>query len=262
MARIHVFELEDQSWFPEVLRDAGVAFLRASADWTGQAERIRPVIAAALERSGSDEIVDLCSGAGGPIISIARRLREVGVDVSVTMTDLYPSVAAQAAVATDETLHYEPVPVDATSVPADRRGLRTMFNAFHHFRERSASAILRSAVDSGRAIAVVEVLQRRVLALVGMLFVPLVVLALLPLLRPFRWQWLPLTYLLPIIPLFVWWDGSVSVLRIYDKDELLALTRDADPNGVFDWRVEELSMKPVPVPGIALIGIPKAKSRA
>ena len=123
MRRFHAFELEDQGWFPEVVRDAGVAYLRAGADWTGQVENIRPVVESALERSGETEILDLCSGGGGPVISIARRLREQGRDIRVTMTDLFPSVSAQAVVAAETHLHYDAQPVNATAVPANRDGL-------------------------------------------------------------------------------------------------------------------------------------------
>jgi hypothetical protein len=260
MRRIHAFELEDQSWFPSVLRDAGMAYLRAAADWTGQAAHMRPVIAQALDRAGEDRIVDLCSGGGGPVVSIARELRAAGRDVQVTLTDLYPSPGARAEVASsgEPGLEYEASSVDATAVGADRPGLRTLFNAFHHFRPATAEAILRSAVSSGHGIAVVEVLQRRWLALLGLLGAPLIVLLALPFLRPFRWPWLVLTYVVPIIPLFIWWDGTVSVLRIYSREELLAMARRADPEGAFEWEVREIPMAPSPLPGIALLGTPIA----
>ena len=147
MRRVHGFELEDQAWFPAVLRDAGTAFLRFGAERIGQARAIRPVIEQVLDLSGTSQIVDLCSGGGGPSVAIARSLRAAGSDVRVTMTDLYPSAGARARVARDgdDLIVYDPAPVDATEVPAEHTGLRTMFNAFHHFRPEQA------AVDEPRA---------------------------------------------------------------------------------------------------------------
>jgi len=53
------------------------------------------------------------------------------------------------------------------------------------------------------------------LGVLSMLGVPLAVLALMPLARPFRWAYLVFTYLIPLLPLIVLWDGIVSMLRIY-----------------------------------------------
>ena len=61
------------------------------------------------------------------------------------------------------------------------------------------------------------------------------------------------------IPLLVLWDGLVSTLRIYDEPELLALAAKADPEGHFDWQVQDVPMAPAPVPGIALVGVPRTK---
>ncbi|MGH0034549.1 MAG: hypothetical protein ACQGVK_05940 [Myxococcota bacterium] len=262
MRRIHAFELEDQSWFPAVLRDAGTAYLRFVGDRTGQADNVRPVIESALERSGESRILDLCSGGGGPVLGVARALREAGRPVEVTLTDFFPNAPARQLVERggDPASVYEAESVDATRVPAERPGLRTFFNSFHHFRPGTARRILADAVSSGRPIAVVEVLSRSPLALLGILFAPIVVFLAVPFLRPFRPAWLVFTYLLPVIPLFVLWDGLVSVLRIYDEAELRSLAEGADPEGRFDWRVESIPMPPAPVPGIALVGVPRSRS--
>ena len=120
--------------------------------------------------------------------------------------------------------------------------------------------MLASAVKGRRPIAVVEVLQRKPLAVLGILFAPIVSLFVVPFLRPFRLAWIPLTYLLPVIPFLILWDGIVSCLRIYDEQELLALASAADPDDTFDWEVQIVPMDPAPVPGIALVGIPRAAS--
>ena len=262
MPRIHAFELEDQTWMPSVIREAGMAYLRFVAEKLGVAEHIRPIVDAALERSGEREIVDLCSGGGGPMLSIAESLQHNGSGVHVTMTDLYPDPGGMQ-LANDRGgpgLRYDGEPLDASNIPSDRTGLRTLFNAFHHLRPELAQGVLASAVKGRRPIAVVEVLQRKPLAVLGILFTPIVSLFVVPFLRPFRLAWIPLTYLLPVIPFFILWDGIVSCLRIYDEQELLALASAADPDDTFDWEVQIIPMDPAPVPGIALVGIPRAAS--
>lgn len=259
MIRIHALELEDQPWMPRVLREAGMAYLRLAAERLGAAEAIRPVIETALARSGEEEILDLCSGGGGPVLAVAEALRDGGHTVRVTLSDRYPDPGAAELVEASgiEGLRYEPTSIDALDVPAERRGMRTLFNAFHHLRPEQARAVLASAVEGGRPIAVVEILQRRPLAVIGMLFSPIVALLAVPFLRPFRWSWIPMTYLVPVIPLFIMWDGIVSAFRVYTPDELREMTREVDPDGRFDWTIEEIPLPPQPIPGLALFGMPK-----
>lgn len=259
MRRIHAFELEDQPCMPEVLREAGMAYLRFAAEKFGVAEKMRPLIESALERSGEKEILDLCSGGAGPVLAMAAALAESGRGIPVTLCDRYPDPGAieLADASGIPGLRYESQPMDALEVPSERAGLRTLFNAFHHLRPAQAQAVLASAVRGQRPIAVLEALQRKPLVLVGMLFSPLMALLIVPFLRPFRLAWIPLTYLVPAIPLFIMWDGIVSCFRVYNERELLGMAREADPDGTFDWEVHSIPLDPQPVPGIALIGVPR-----
>jgi len=236
MGRVHLFELQDQSWFPALLGDAGTAYLRALARLAKVHELLTPVVAEALDRSGRNRIVDLCSGAGGPAVSIAESLRNDGRDVALTLSDLRPNqwalddLAAQGA-----TVH--PARVDAASVPSSLVGLRTIFNAFHHFEDAQALAVLRDAVSAGEPIAIVELSERSVASVLGSLLIPLFVLLMMPAVRPVRALWLVLTYLIPVLPLTIAWDGLVSHLRTRSPAELDALVARVDAPG-WTWRTE------------------------
>jgi hypothetical protein len=87
-----------------------------------------------------------------------------------------------------------------------------------------AEQLLASAVPGRRPIAVIEFLQRKSLARLGMIFTPIIILFAVPFLRPFRWPWLlrsSLIPLIPLIPFFIVWTGTVSVMRVRNEDELL-----------------------------------------
>jgi hypothetical protein len=77
----------------------------------------------------------------------------------------------------------------------------------------------------------------------------------LPFMRPFRWGWLPLTYLLPIIPFFIFWDGTVSCLRCYSEDELREMTESIDAPG-YAWEIGPIDLPGAPFKGTYLIGTP------
>ena len=65
---------------------------------------------------------------------------------------------------------------------------------------------------------------------------PLGYLLLVPFQRPFRWSRLFFTWLLPVIPFVLFFDGIVSCLRIYSPPELHQLVATLPPNG-YDWEI-------------------------
>jgi hypothetical protein len=85
-----------------------------------------------------------------------------------------------------------------------------------------------------------------------MLLVPLAVLLLTPRIRTWSWARLLLTYVVPVVPLLVLWDGVVSCLRSYRADELRALTAGLDEG--YTWEVGEYRRRGVAV--TYLIGAP------
>jgi hypothetical protein len=259
MRRIHLFELEDQPWFPRLIRDAGTAYLRKAAEVSGQARLIAPVLAKAMRRNGSKHIVDLCSGGAGPIPAIVEALGDDGAEVSAELTDLYPNTSslAFASDASDGRIKWRTESVDATALPADLEGTRTLFSALHHFRPAAARAILADAVGSRQPIAAFEVVSRDPLVLLSILFSPITTMLLLPFLRPFRPGWLIFTYLIPVIPLFVLWDGMVSCFRTYSEPELRELIDGLDDDG-YTWEIGRFKLEPAPVHATYLLGHPKS----
>jgi hypothetical protein len=190
---------------------------------------IAPVFRRALEEGRTTEVVDLCSGGTGPLVLLVRDLAEQSVPVHVTLTDLFPNIPTFEAVAraSDGRITFEPGPVDARRVPAALRGLRTIFNGFHHLKPSDARSVLHAAAEAGQPIAIFEVSDRKPINLLGVLLVPFAVWATTPFIRPFRWSRLLLTYLLPLVPLTCLWDGVVSQLRAYTAEELVGLGQGA-----------------------------------
>jgi hypothetical protein len=64
------------------------------------------------------------------------------------------------------------------------------------------------------------------------------------------------TYLPPVLPLLIWWDGLASTLRTHRADELRALTREISEPG-YSWRVDEIPVRGVPIPVLQLVGRPE-----
>jgi hypothetical protein len=258
MKRRQLFELEDLRWWPRLFRDAVTDYLVTAQRTTRIYEGFAARLAQAIKRCGATQVIDLCSGAGGPWIDLLPALRAEGVEISICLTDKYPNTAAFASVAEQmRGIRFERESVDATQVPARLTGFRTMFTSFHHFDPQQAKAILAAAARHRQGIAIFEGTARTALALILMSLVPLTVWLLTPKVRPFRWSRLFWTYLLPILPVAVLFDGFVSCLRTYTVQELLAMAQEVDGKG-FEWEagLERAPGCPFPVP--YLIGVPRA----
>jgi hypothetical protein len=238
MRRFHLFELEDQPWFPATIRDLATDYLHFMQDAAGMHRGMLPFIEEALKAGGTTHIVDLCSGGSGPLPAIVRDLRRQGVRASATLTDLFPNVPAfeHVAVASDHSIDFVARPVDARAVPRELRGLRTLFNGLHHFRPADAQAILRDAAAAGQPIAIFEMSRRTPAMIVVVFLVPLFVLLATPFMKPFTWKRLFWTYVLPFVPLTCLWDGIVSQFRAYTLAELREMAAGAGP---MTWRADD-----------------------
>jgi len=125
-------------------------------------------------------------------------------------------------------------------VPGELQGFRTMFTSFHHFPPEEARAILQNAVDAGQSIGILEITRRAPSTIALMFPWALMLFVFTPLMRPFRWSRLLCTYLVPIIPLVLLFDGVVSCLRTYRPQELREIIKKLSGNE-YQWEVGEHS---------------------
>lgn len=230
MKRRHLFELEDQPWFPNALRVAVTRYIAAFHRLLGSADEVAELAARALEESGARHVHDFGSGQGGPQADVLAALRRrPGLEsVTITLSDLYPSPEAAAACRDVPGLSYRPEPLDAAEPGELAPGLRTMICSLHHLPPEAARAALSAAAQARQPFLAYEISDNGAPTFLwwtaiplAALLVPFVTLAV----RPLSLLQLVLTYLLPILPLCIGWDGAVSNLRTYgvaDLDELLS----------------------------------------
>jgi hypothetical protein len=229
MRRIHLFEIEDLAWFPSSLRDGMTQMLVGVHRILGTTNNLTPLMERAIRQTKATRIVDLCSGGGGPMCAVADRLRqqEEFSDLQLELTDLFPNKSAANRLEPGTT--YCLSPIDATDVPAELTGVRTMVCSFHHMLPDAARKILHNARQSGQPICIYEISDNSapppwlfwVILPPNFLFAFVVSL----MVRPTSWRQVVFTWLIPILPICFAWDGAVSNVRTYslaDLDELLA----------------------------------------
>jgi hypothetical protein len=257
MRRVQLIELHEQPWFPSSLRDDVTDAVQFGFNLMKAYEPIAPLLQSVIDSTGSpanarQSIVDMCSGGGGPWLDLSQKLRCRGAGNSaglqIWLTDKYPNLEAfqNISASSDHHISYYPESVDAKNVPAALKGLRTMFTSFHHFSPEDARAILQNAVDAGESIGIFEI-TRRAPSTVGIIFAGVLLMFLhTPRIRPFRWSRLLWTYLIPIIPLVLIFDGVVSCLRTYRPQELREMVDKLACNE-YRWEIGELAGKRAPV---------------
>ncbi len=179
MRRMQLIEIHDQPWFPRFLRDQVTDALQIILHLGNFYQPIVAPLRRALEISGAHQILDLCSGAGGPWLWLYKSLyKDFDLQdspmVSVCLTDKYPNAPAfaRAQTASGDKIHFHAAPVDVNEVPPDLDGFRTLFASFHHFPSREAQAILQDAVNRQQGIGIFEVPGRHFLTILLTFLVP------------------------------------------------------------------------------------------
>jgi hypothetical protein len=208
--RLHLFEFEDQAWFPQILRDYQTGFLGFMSAHAGLYRNAPRGLALA----GASSIADLASGNGDAAVHATSALRAAGC--KLYLCDKFPSLGLTSRHAQAEGVHYIAQSVDVVNDSLPEAEAYTMFNAFHHFTEAEKYRILY------------EPLQRNMATFLKVLLATTLGLVLItPFIRPLRLNRIVLTYFLPVGIFVTCWDGLVSVLRAPSRQALSRLKASA-----------------------------------
>ena len=121
-----------------------------------------------------------------------------------------------------------------------------MWGALHHFPPSAVAALVASIVRSGQPLAFFDVAASPALRRLPIVLAPPAMalnmvalfvgsLLMVPLIRPLRASRWAMTYLVPLIPMLVAWDGTVSAMRAYAPEELLAIARAVPGGDRYEW---------------------------
>ncbi|KAI9830057.1 MAG: hypothetical protein M1819_005887 [Sarea resinae] len=276
--RFHLFEIADQSWCPEWLREyshlARMQMWRTQAPGTkgSPATQVCDLLLENLPDASSFTFIDSCAGGGGPTpimeATLNQKLRSRGRGpVRFVLTDLWPSIQLwEAMTKRSENISYISTPVDATKAmrlaEPGKKECRIFNLCFHHFDDPEAATVLRSAVESADAFVIFEMTNRNLFAFLNTTFI--VISPFLTTLLWFRHSLLHLifTYLIPLVPLFFAFDGYVSCIRGRTSDELTDLLRNQPDLDLTQWQFKSGDTMVLPPFGVMYwyIGVKQKKS--
>ena len=237
MARIHLFEFEDLSWFPNSIRESMTDYLGFVLEKLKFYEPVAPLLEKKMAILKLNTIIDICSGSGLPVKSIFPLFNEKNT-VKFLLTDKFPNLSSYKKLkeSSGGSIDYVESSVDAMNVPEELKGLRTIFSAIHHFGRDQVKRIIKDTIKKNMPIGIFDSGDKNILTILGIIFVhPIIFFFATPFIKPFRWNRIIFTYFIPIIPLCTVWDGIVSILRLYSPKMLLKLAKEADENEHFYW---------------------------
>lgn len=235
--KIRLFEFEDQTWFPDIIRSGMTDFLRYLIHFLNVYKPVTPLLLEVLHQTKQSHLIDLGSGGGGAIEQVHQNLQSTQ-KITITLTDKFPNPAAWQYIQqkTNGAISFFPDPVDANQVPVSLNGVRTLFSAAHHFQPKQLTQILAAAVAAQKGICLFDGGSKSVGMLLGaIIFQPLFFFVLTPFFRPFKLSRLVLTYIIPLIPFCTVWDGCVSLLRLYRPEEFLQLAKSLSAEN-YTWK--------------------------
>ncbi len=247
MARFDLPELMDQPWLPRWLRD-GITDALRDAGWLFPVFRVvDPVLRDLLELAPSRRLVDLASGGGGPALDSFADLQAMGAATALVLTDLHPNLAAFARACETPGVTHVAHSVDASLVPAELTGVRTLFNSFHHLGPTAARAVLANAAETRQPILVAEVVARSLSGVFVATTVPLVAIPAAVL----RGDPVAFALRCTILPLVLLYEGYVSCLRTYSDAELDGLTHGLGDDYSWSRGITRVPWLPVQVRWLA-----------
>lgn len=259
MKRMQLFEVEDFPWFPNFLRQCLTAYLNTIHRLFQTPDAIAPLLLRLLQKHKTHQIIDLCSGGGGAMPMVAKLLREKYKEpVQVTLSDLYPNRMVAHAIneAGQEWLRYELKSVDAGHVTQEEKGVRTMICSFHHMRPPVAKKILTDAFQMRRPLCIFEISDNSSPKALWWTAFPvgiLLVLLVTPFVRPFTFRQFFFTYVIPILPICIAWDGAASNARTYTESDLREMLKDLTAPD-YTWEIGTIRQKKSPGPMLYLLG--------
>ena len=178
----------------------------------------------------------------------------------LTLSDLYPNLAMAENIngQQDPSLSYLIPSLNALTLKGEPPGLRTMICSLHHMDPEAAKTILNNAQKANQPIFAYEISDNSLPRWLWWIAFPVNVISVLlitPLVRPFSWRQFLFTYLIPVLPITIAWDGAVSNARTYTLEDLEMIIPDQSHLDDYQW--EKGTVEGKGGDKIYLLGYPK-----
>lgn len=210
MKRKQAPQITNSSWFPDLLTRCVHEFMTWFVNKVKAAQPFMPVIEEGLQQADRIVVIDKKCGAGFETVDrlIDDKIKRVFVN--------------------------------AENFTASEEGLYLSVNSFHQFSVDEAKDILKQISQNKQPVVIVEGNNDSLWQVFGMtVIVPLTVLLTAPFVKPFRFERIIFTYLIPVLPFVTFFDGFMALFKLYAPKDLDELTASISTEG-YSWRSGKL----------------------
>lgn len=266
MKRLELFEFEDFSWFPEIIRTSMTNLIVVFHKMMGTSTVLSNLILDLQKKHFFNQITDLGSGSGGSMLDVIQQINknQKGEEVKLVLTDLHPNPQMVEKINNLKlkNVTYHDQPINAINIDKAPKGLKTMIASFHHMNPTIAKKILHTAQANREPILIFELAKNNIPTLLWWLFLPISLIILILMsavmtlfVRPLTFQQILFTYFIPIIPLAYAWDGQASLMRTYTFDDVKNLIGEI--NDDYHWEIDDAKKANGKKLGYYILGYPK-----
>lgn len=184
-----------------------------------------PAFSEFLKNVKSHTIMDCCSGTGEPLLLLNSEIRDQDTEhINYLLSDFRPQqeFIQKFVELGNKKFQYIPVPIDATKEQEKFNYPKIFINSFHHFSKDQVEKILETNFRNKNEVIIMEYVRNSPLGYLSVLVGTCTVFLLLPFmvqLKHFPVMAL-FTYVIPIFPLMILWDGFVSCAHEYSAKDL------------------------------------------
>jgi len=218
---MRLFEFGDLAWVPHIYHYYLRVYLIFFIKFVGYDKLWAKQTEAFIAQNESNSIMEYGSGSGEPLMRMVSQLNcDKAKSLSYTMSDLKPLPEFVNKVnneAPNNFVYFESSVDAANHKPKDEQAV-VFINSFHHLPPKVAHNVIKNNLENGNEMLILEYVRNNLLAYLSMLGGVLIVLLTAPFIS--KLKHLPLTiiftYIIPLFPLMMLWDGLVSCRRAYN----------------------------------------------
>ncbi len=239
MIRLQIPQISNSCYVPEWFKNLINEFLDHIVRMVNANHPFIPLIEKAISE-GVKHIYLFAPEVGGSSALIAKKIKETSPHVEITvLNDLLSKKRLQYLIYLgEETLK----DLKMQSIHEEIK-LNSLLISINHAHKLSDSEFIQHiSYLQGKfdRILIGEGNNKSLRQVIGMtLIVPLVILLMTPFIRPLRFSRLLLTYIWPVLPLAIVWDGLAALFRIRSPALLIKLAETLDSKK-WKWSADKL----------------------
>jgi hypothetical protein len=184
-----------------------------------------------LKESPSDKVLECCSGSGKCLPRLIEHLPKEFVKNKTFILSDYRPLKQYSDLDRGAAFSYISKSLNATCANESYPLPKVFINSFHHFNDEMAKKILSDSLKNNNSILILEYTKKSLGVFISVILGSLSTFLLLPFYlkkNSYPFSILFFTYIIPLFPFVLLWDGIISNLRSRNLVNVERLCKDID----------------------------------